>query len=681
MMRIFPIIVLSFFIFNTFYSQNVNEEEFELDTIIIKESLPESEEIFEEIFENSIEDSEDENAINYIEELSKNKININKASFSELSNLPFVSSQEAKAIIKYRDVYGNFKSIYEIYNIKDLSYETARKLILFINVYDDENFPIEKNIFQDFYKKTYLTARNRVQIDLQERKGFKDNKFKGDRLKSYHRFVFNSMNNYQFGVLIDKDPGEQSYYDFYSFHFAASNLPYIKKIALGDFIFEHGLGLALWSPYALVNSNDAANNIKPRERGIVPYTSADENKFFRGLGLTANLFKDFSISVFYSKNTFDASIDTLTNQIKSIPQDGYHRTESEISKKKIAEEQTYVVALSNEKPNQYEISFLYMRNELSHPIQKKETNYLYGDIFNTYSLAYKTYFLPMTYFFGETAFDGDALATLNGMQISPSRNLSYLISLRYYSPKYNSLKSASFGQNSSISNEIGFYNGFKLRFKPIGYINFYYDIYKFPSSTFSSLFPIKGNSFYIDLVNNTLLKKTIFNIRYRRKDKESATLKETTKKITNEIKDNYRFEITYEPFNIARFRTRVEFTTYQVKKMPINENGYLIFQDVRLKPFQNLSLYFRYIIYETDSYNSRLYQFEQDIPGVMTNKAVYGKGSRFYIVTRYKALKNLELSFKYSETFKPFERTISSGLTEIDNNIDNKFSFQIDWKL
>ncbi|MCK7524791.1 MAG: hypothetical protein MZV64_47890 [Ignavibacteriales bacterium] len=45
------------------------------------------------------------------------------------------------------------------------------------------------------------------------------------------------------------------------------------------------------------------------------------------------MFDDFSLTAFYSNNTFDATIDSITGEITSVGQTGFHRFESELSKK------------------------------------------------------------------------------------------------------------------------------------------------------------------------------------------------------------------------------------------------------------------------------------------------------------------------------------------------------------
>ena len=96
---------------------------------------------------------------------------------------------------------------------------------------------------------------------------------------------------------------------------------------------------------------------------------------------------------------------------------------------------------------------------------------------------------------------------------------------------------------------------------------------------------------------------------------------------------------------------------------------------------QNISLYGRIIFFKTDSFNSAIYEFENDLPGVMSNLAMYGEGFRWYFLVKVKVLNRLNLSFKYSETTKPKEKTLSSGNSEILSNIDNNFHMQLEISL
>ena len=113
-----------------------------------------------------------------------------------------------------------------------------------------------------------------------------------------------------------------------------------------------------------------------------------------------------------------------------------------------------------------------------------------------------------------------------------------------------------------------------------------------------------------------------------------------------------------------------------IEKISIKEQGLMAFQDIRFSPSQNLSIDGRIILFQTDSFNSAIYEYENDLMGILSNVALYGKGMRWYLLVKYKLVNFLSLSAKYSETYKPLEKNLGSGFSEINNNVDNKISFQ-----
>ena len=105
----------------------------------------------------------------------------------------------------------------------------------------------------------------------------------------------------------------------------------------------------------------------------------------------------------------------------------------------------------------------------------------------------------------------------------------------------------------------------------------------------------------------------------------------------------------------------------------------MTYQELKYNIQDRSSLVGRVILFDTKSYNTRLYEFENDLRGVMTNLPMFGEGFRWYILLNYEIIKNLKLYLKYSETFKPNLKSISSGNSEITGNVDNRISFQLDY--
>jgi hypothetical protein len=128
-------------------------------------------------------------------------------------------------------------------------------------------------------------------------------------------------------------------------------------------------------------------------------------------------------------------------------------------------------------------------------------------------------------------------------------------------------------------------------------------------------------------------------------------------------------------------KTKVEFVDVTPSDIGSQDRGFLIYQDLHFIIAKKLSMDSRIVIFQTDSYNSRIYEYENDLAGSISNPSLYGEGIRWYILLRYSKLCNFTLSMKYSELYEPFEKTLGSGYTEIFNNLNNMLSFQLDYNL
>lgn len=59
--------------------------------------------------------------------VSQNKINVNKAGVEQLSSLKGLGVKKAEAIVQYRDIYGPFKSIADLQNVKGIGVKFIEK--------------------------------------------------------------------------------------------------------------------------------------------------------------------------------------------------------------------------------------------------------------------------------------------------------------------------------------------------------------------------------------------------------------------------------------------------------------------------------------------------------------------------------------------------------------------------
>ncbi len=93
--------------------------------------------------------------------------------------------------------------------------------------------------------------------------------------------------------------------------------------------------------------------------------------------------------------------------------------------------------------------------------------------------------------------------------------------------------------------------------------------------------------------------------------------------------------------------------------------------------YENFSLNARICFHKTDSYNSRIYMYENDLRGVMTNLPFYHEGYKWYFLLSYRPVNWLNISVKYSNHFMNEEMLSTGQLKEYGKNI-SRISIQLD---
>jgi hypothetical protein len=602
-----------------------------------------------------------------IENVFENPIDINNASVEDLLQIPLLNKPAAQAIINYRNRIGYFTSLAQIKNVEGISNDLADKLMTFLKI-SGQSFSTFAGSFSKIFSESDISFRSRIIQDLQPEKGFREKLFPGSRQKYYNRLTIKSSEKFYFGLLVEKDAGEKSFTDFVSYSFQINNLSFVKKIIAGNYNFEFAQGLAMWSPFGLAKGSDAVNTVSKNARGAVPSVNPNENQFLNGVAVDFQ-FNKFSLKSFFSSHHLDASIDSIIGYVSSLPIDGNHRTANEIKKHSGLKENIFGISGDYFFNNSSKISILYYQSNYNHYLDFE--NYT-GENFEHFSVGYSTTIKRLS-FSGEIAKYKKSIAAINTLQISVEKKLSLVFSYRYFPSEYNTIHGSSFGEKGTATNESGFYTGFYWQ-SPIGSFNIYYDQFNFPIASSGYGFSSTGNDFRL-FYNYKISSSLEFRLRYKNENTPAMTGNILFQRISNTL----RAELLYKNLKGLKLRTRIEVMHKNSAASLPAEDGFLLFQDINSEQIKNLSFICRIIFFRTDSYESRLYEFENDLDGIMNNPALFGEGIRWYFICRYKTSIGLNFSVKYSELYKPNENFLSSGLSEIIGSVDNRLSFQMDF--
>jgi hypothetical protein len=188
---------------------------------------------------------------------------------------------------------------------------------------------------------------------------------------------------------------------------------------------------------------------------------------------------------------------------------------------------------------------------------------------------------------------------------------------------------------------------------------------------------------YLAQINYTPSKKVdmYFRIRERNKQKNTNSADAIIDYLVPWKQTNYRFNISYSILPSVKLKNRVELIDYKLDNNK-TQKGYLAYQDFTYNKIGTpLSVSLRYALFQTDSYDSRIYAYESDMPGAYSILSNYYRGSRFYILLDYNLTRKIEIWVRYSQTYYDNKSVISSGsLTEIQGNTKSEIKAQVRFK-
>jgi hypothetical protein len=551
-----------------------------------------------------------------------------------------------------------------------------------------------------WWRQALRTGRHTVILRterlLETRKGFlpaADNSasqsyYLGDPWKYYLRYRFLYQRRISVGITAEKDPGEEFFkgsqksFDFYSAHLTLRDLGIIKTFAMGDYSLSYGQGLLLWTGLAFGKTPEVMM-IKKNPAGIQPYTSVNESAFKRGMAVSLGK-GPFTADVFFSSLKKDGTLaDTVTQPetFTSFFVSGFHRSLNELKKKHAIAEQFLGGHL------QYSIRRFTLGATMVHTAFDKSLMpeplpynrfYFRGKELTVAGADYRMLWGNIS-FFGEFArSDNGALAYLNGMIMAPDAKVSLALLNRHFPWNYHCFTANPFREGSQTMNESGTYFGLMIKPERRVILSAYYDMFTFPWLRYQVHSPSEGYEYMLQ-IRFVPEKKISMYGRYRFQSKPyNASGNVTPVDVPVEVlQKNYRYDLVAKVSRAFTLHSRMEYIRYS-KADEEPENGFLILQDIIYKPAGGpVSFSLRYAHFDTRSYDSRIYAYENDILYVYSIPAHYYRGSRYYLTLRIRINKNLDMWARYASWLYTNRKTIGTGQDEIEGNRKSDIKLQI----
>ena len=669
-----------------------------------EDGLPPLDEIIEEIASSSDEELDYTSLFTQLESLYYNPLDLNSAEFEDFQKLVFLTDFQIHNILRYRELHKSFHTLYELQFVMGMDVLTLKRLLPFVdlNIKDSKGRLNIPNALS--YGRNDLFIR--YQRLLQEKAGYAEipdsilqqnpakARYLGSPDKVYARYSYRYKNQLYWGITAEKDDGEQFFrgaqkygFDFYSAHLQINDVGIIKKAVIGDFLAEFGQGLTLWTGMSFGKTSSALSVIK-RPRGINRYTSVNENEFFRGAALTLN-FGDFDVTQFISYKKMDAStgVDTVFQEYEeyftSFLNTGFHRTPSEIARRKAVDELVTGGNITwNSKRIKIGASGVY--SNFSVPFTLGDQPYRFfefeGKSNSNFGLDYITSFRRVNVFGEFSMSENLGYAMINGAIFDFVPELKMSLVHRHYQPDYQALYSQAFSEGNKTFNESGLYMGFELTPIKNWKIDAYLDTWKYQWLRYGVHGPSSGYEYLIQ-VNYYPRRNIDMYLRYKHETKLRNNPEDEfgMRTLTDVGITKYRYHVSYTPDRNWKFQNRIEIAQYDINDL--REWGYMVYQDIQYRPSKIPFVFTtRFAVFETDSWNTRIYAYEPDVLYAFSIPAYYSRGIRSLLVVKYTASASLDFWFKIGNTYFHDQDGLGSGLDFIEGKRRTDIKLQLRYK-
>lgn len=667
-----------------------------IDSVQVQESYPLENQV-ENITENNDAEFDASQWNDDLEDLSQKQVNLNSLNENELRRLFLINEQQISNLLAYTAEYGPIASVYELQLIEGFNQEIIEQLIPYICL---DFQPIEKFQWEKALRYGHGETIARYKRVLEPQSGYERN---NDSIRvtspnNYYlgspdalglRFLYKYKDRVQYGLVAEKDPGEtllpkadslKKGFDFYSAHLYLNDFGKLKHLAIGDYHLQFGQGLTFWSGLAMGKASGMLPQRK-RATAIRPHASANEINFLRGVAVSTEL-KHLTITAFASSRKRDANQlagDTVNSEeslFSSLQETGYHRTAGELADRKRVRE---FIAGGNMAFREDRFRVGFTAYHISYNGNFKPSDALYsqfqaGISENTFAGIDYSYSYKRLTCYGEGSYQlGHGLAQVHGLSFTADPALSVALIFRDYRKDYNNSFSAAFGEGSKNTNERGMYAGIiTTPYRSVS-LTAYADFFQYPWLRYRIDAPSTGHEYSAQLVYMLGRKgNTSLRFRYSLTPLNGSSENRIVQPVSQSERFYWQWQLNWQAFSWLKTGNKV----YLVKKNStegIKSQGYFVCQDFQFIPGKWESrISFRYALFDTDSYETRMYAYENDIPGGFSVPALSGKGSRCYMMLYFRLLRYLQVWIRYSRTFYSNINYISDGPSRIEGNVKSE---------
>lgn len=613
----------------------------------------------EEVVEIFIQQQTDNENVNLDEVISKieyyksNKINIKKATAEQLKILPGMNDEILNLIIGFQKTRFLTKNQFLKSEVNE---KINLQLVSQFLIYDEEVETLK------------LVLKNRVVSKSTYSEQNEADKYKGEIFTNYN-FISLRSENISFNAVYKRDAGELFKYGSASYFLQANSIYFVDKLIIGNYSVNFGQGILISTKPNYYLSTMSFSEIFNENEILRGSSSSNELYSLKGGAIEIGMGSLKSI-LFLSKNYLAATIDSLNN-IKSIYSENLFRTENEINKFNHLNEKISGVLLIYSLNENFNFGYGYRKSEFSKVVPLKyltEQNKTLN--LNSILANYESQNLKI-----KIDLSGEVNIAENNiysLQINPIKRLSFILNKREYNSLYKiNYVNAISNQSNLVLKEDGLLYGIIFNSLDGISINGFVDYYNITETNYTKsggsetgirIYKSKNKFNYFEFTKK-------YNNYISERENENIIIKNIS---TSKLKNKYRIQL-HDIYNTINLLNRFEFLeVYEEKSY---EKGILFSSTINYKLNNKFKVIGNITFYKTDSFKSRMWEFESNGRGYLAFAPLYSSGIKKILSADFELFKNFNLSIRYSQnTFDKNELFYSSQFKN-----SNEVILQIDY--
>ena len=152
------------------------------------------------------------------------------------------------------------------------------------------------------------------------------------------------------------------------------------------------------------------------------------------------------------------------------------------------------------------------------------------------------------------------------------------------------------------------------------------------------------------------------------KEKNVSNNESVFSSIESQKKSQFRLQVTSSN-GTWTLKTVLDSNKIGYQKVRNKDSGFAASQEVNYIPKKGgLGFTIRYALFDTETFDNRIYSYERDLPGVFSMTSFYGKGSRFSFLFHCNYSKAISIQFKIGHSFYRDRQNVGTALEQVKGN-------------